>query len=47
MRVYSAVIACAVASQPFVTVASEYPHSTLKGTATATLYVAGQKNLDV
>ena len=34
MRVYSAAIACAVASQPFVTVASEYPHSILNSTAT-------------
>ena len=31
---YFAVTACAVASQPFVTVMSKYPHSTLKGTAT-------------
>ena len=31
---YSAANACAVASQPFVTVVSEYPHSTLKGIAT-------------
>ena len=31
---YFAATACVVASQPFVTIASEYPHSTLKGTAT-------------
>ena len=31
---FSTAIACAVASQPFVTVASEYPHSTLTVTAT-------------
>ena len=34
MKVLSSVTACAVASQLFVTVASEYPHSTLNGTAT-------------
>ena len=31
---YCATTACAVASQPFVTVASEYLHSTLSGTVT-------------
>ena len=31
---YSAATACVVAFQPFVTVASEYPHSTLNGTVT-------------
>ena len=31
---YSAATACTVASQPSITVASEYPHSTLNGTAT-------------
>ena len=31
---YSAATACAVDSQPFVSMASEYPHSTLNGTAT-------------
>ena len=31
---YSAATACVVASQPFVTVALEYPHSTLNDTAT-------------
>ena len=33
---YSSATACTVASQPFVTVASEYPHSTLKGTLKGT-----------
>ena len=50
------ITACVEASQPFVTVASEYPHSTLNGTATCRshsstayyeTYVAGRRNLDV